>query len=534
MPDYRNISFATASSLVDVMNHGADVTVRGKATREVVGRITTLDRPLERYLFLPKRHNDIFAQFAEAMWMIAGRNDVAWLARYLPRAPAYSDDGGQTWHGAYGPRLRNWAGRVDQLDQVRRLLGDDPASRRAVMTLFDPSRDFIESNDIPCNNWLSWIARDGKLHLSVAVRSNDAMWGFSGANAFEWSVLQEIMAHWLGLEVGPAKYFATSFHLYDNHFARAKQIGDEFHGLTPYDFGIGKARFHTDWGDFPNRLNAWFELEETIRTQPDTPLFSHGRTGDPLLDSGLVLVHVHWAHTHWGGDRLAQELAVLPADDYVVAIYEQLGRIYPDLRRNIGQVPIVEFFEACRNCNANIETSFKSAVKKLHALKDRAYGGAWKRRGELVSILPNIARKSDRLESIITTGAEMGPETMLDTAIDLFVYVEKYRLFLAEELPEGVLLPIESCCPLSDHDANFDALMDRLDLSAGNQPVEELIREIIDRFDTCWRRAEAGASRAERLENAGLLSESAGLLLSTVAANDKATMARFLQMELLA
>ena len=35
-----------------------------------------LERPLERYLFLPKRHNDVFAQFAETMWMLAGRDDI--------------------------------------------------------------------------------------------------------------------------------------------------------------------------------------------------------------------------------------------------------------------------------------------------------------------------------------------------------------------------------------------------------------------------------------------------------------------------
>src|SRR6185437_6210665 len=105
MPNYRNISFATAGSLVDVVDQGSNVVVRDRATRELVGRLTTIERPLERYLFLPKRHNDVFAQFAETMWVLAGRDDVAWLARYLPRASDYSDDG-YTWHGAYGPRLR--------------------------------------------------------------------------------------------------------------------------------------------------------------------------------------------------------------------------------------------------------------------------------------------------------------------------------------------------------------------------------------------------------------------------------------------
>src|ERR1051326_6123669 len=63
--NYRNISFATAGSLADVVDQGTDVIVRGKLTRELLVRLTTLERPLERYLFLPKRYNDVFAQFAE-------------------------------------------------------------------------------------------------------------------------------------------------------------------------------------------------------------------------------------------------------------------------------------------------------------------------------------------------------------------------------------------------------------------------------------------------------------------------------------
>jgi hypothetical protein len=358
------------------------------------------------------------------------------------------------------------------------------------------------------------------------------VWGFSGANAFEWSMLQELMANWLGLDVGSARYFATSFHLYDIHFNRARQIDEGFHGLTPYDFGIGRAAFQTGWSDFSAKLDRWFALEEQIRAEPLGPIFHHGQTGDPLLDSGLALVQVYWAHKHWTVDRLAKELAALPECDYVVAMYEQLGRTYPELLQNITQPAIAKFVDACRNRTSNLPSAFKSAVKRLHAVKDRAYGSAWKRRGELVSILPNIARKSDRLGTIVATGAKMGGETMLDTAIDLFVYVEKYRLFLAQELDEGTLLPPGSPEPLSDHDTNFDVLVDRLDLSVGGHSVVDLIREIVGHFDTCWRRAEAGAPTSERLSNAGLLADAAGRLLARIVADDKAAVAQFGQSEL--
>lgn len=531
MPNYRNISFATVDSLVDVLANGTEIRVREELTREVLGRVTTLERPYERYLFVPRRRNDVFVQFAETMWMLAGRDDIAWLTGYLPRAPNFSDDG-KTWHGAYGPRLRRWSGHVDQIDSVRQLLLKDMASRRAVMMLFDPARDYIDARDIPCNNWLSWIARDGRLHLNVAIRSNDAMWGFSGVNAFEWSVLQELMSFWLGLESGSTTYFATSFHLYEHHFDRVGQINEAFHGLTPYDFGIGRAPFRTSWQNFNDSISAWFTIEGKIREKPTESFFSHGRIGDPFLDSGLVLVHAFWAHRHWGVERLKHELSRLPAHDYVVAIYDQLRRIYPDLLSANVQPEIKRFFDACQESVVNEDDDFKVALKRLHAEKDKAYGGAWKRRGELVSILPNIARKTDRLETLVKTGATIRGEDLLDTAIDFYVYAEKYRLFLAESLDGGALLPWDAKKPYSDYDANFDMLVERLSLAPPTESLKRLVDAAVEHFDVCWRQAEADANVSHRFALAGNLAEVAGRLVAKVAADDPAARARFSRSEM--
>jgi thymidylate synthase len=285
---YRNISFATAASVGLVMREGKDVTVRELPTKEVLNRVTVLERPIERFVFLPQRLNDVFAQIAETMWVVRGRNDIGWLKDYLSRAQEYSDDGA-TWRAGYGPRLRQWHGTVDQLDEVRKLLLEDPLSRRAVMSLYDPEADFVDSKDIPCNNWLSWIIRDGRLHLNVAIRSNDAMWGFSGVNAFEWSVLHEMMAHWTNTRVGSVTYFATSFHLYAKHYERANKIVDHFHGLTPYDFGIESVAFNTSWEQFGEALGDWFIAEERIRHDPEAPLVTNLATRDPFFANGLNL-----------------------------------------------------------------------------------------------------------------------------------------------------------------------------------------------------------------------------------------------------
>ena len=323
---HRNVSFATVDGLDDLMADGAEVAAGGQRTRELVHRVTVLERPLERFVFVPGRRNDAFAQMAEALWVMAGRKDLPWLERYLPRACEFSDDGGQTWRGAYGPRLRRREDGIDQFEEVRRLLVEDPSTRRAVMSLFDPGVDLTATVDIPCNNWLGWLLRDGALHLAVAVRSNDAVWGFSGANAFEWSVLHEAMAHWVGATVGRQTWLASSFHVYERHWERATAIVDGFHGLTPYDFGVAPPRFATPWEMFDGALADWFEAEEAVRADPDAPLMA-GRAGqDPLLVDWLAAIRIRWGSEGWPASRLRDELAALPATDAAAAAWERFSR----------------------------------------------------------------------------------------------------------------------------------------------------------------------------------------------------------------
>jgi thymidylate synthase len=510
----------------ELLRDGADVVVKDTLTKELIARNTTLECPLERYLFVPKRHHDITSQFAESMWVLAGRNDIGWLQKYLSRAPNFSDDG-RTWRGGYGPRLRQWSG-VDQIDAVRKLLLADRESRQAVMVLFDPALDFQPSKDIPCNNWLGWIIRDNQLHMTAALRSNDVWWGFSGANAFEWSILQELLAFWVGAGVGRADYLATSFHLYKTHFERGEQVVADFHRLTPYEFGVQHTPFSTPWEAFQDKLQQWFDLERQISEQPDVPLGAFGEVGDPLLDSGLTIVHVAQAYERWGEERLAHELSTLPACDYVAALYERYARIFPDLLATIPQKPIGDFFAAQARSSAGLLTDFKTAVKKLHMNKDRAYGGAWKKRGELVSIQPNIARKIDRLDTLLATGHGLAGESALDTAIDLVVYVEKYRLFLAENLPPGKLVPADAPLPLSDCEENFNILLDQLDLSPGSRPFADVVADVSSAFDACWREAESGAAAARKLELANTLSRYASELLALLVHNDKKSVAVFL------
>lgn len=106
----RNLTDALIDVLADIHDNGQVVVARGQEQREVLSTLVQLTRPVERVVTVPGRANNVFAQIAETLWVLAGRNDLAFLSRYLPRAADFSDDG-STWRAAYGPRVRNWGGR---------------------------------------------------------------------------------------------------------------------------------------------------------------------------------------------------------------------------------------------------------------------------------------------------------------------------------------------------------------------------------------------------------------------------------------
>jgi thymidylate synthase len=227
---YENFTDAFLNDIYSIIHYGNDVEVRGNKTRELTARLIKIENPRERVICVPVRNNNIFATIAETLWILAGRNDIEFLSKYLPRAKDFSDDG-LVWRAGYGKRIRNYHG-IDQLKNVIELLRSDPSSRQAVISIFDPTEDFQKSKDIPCTNWLHFMIRDGKLNMTVVVRSNDIMWGASGINWFEWSVLQELVAFNTNTQVGEMNYFADSFHLYERHFKRAETISAIVTGKT--------------------------------------------------------------------------------------------------------------------------------------------------------------------------------------------------------------------------------------------------------------------------------------------------------------
>lgn len=193
------------------------VAPRGMRTLEAPEPVCTVFiRPTERVLFSGARDANPFFHFFESLWMLAGRNDVEFVAMLNKQMAAYSDNGAQLW-GAYGWRWRVYFG-FDQIEEVVRLLRTDATSRRAVLQMWAPDGDLRQNSasgkDVPCNTAVYFKVRLGRLNMTVTNRSNDMLWGAYGANAVHMSMLQEYVADKLHVEAGLYRQVSDSFHVY--------------------------------------------------------------------------------------------------------------------------------------------------------------------------------------------------------------------------------------------------------------------------------------------------------------------------------
>lgn len=231
----RNVNDALVQGLQALFVHGVKRESRNGPVLVFPTPVTTqYQQPTERVLFSPLRDANPFFHLFEALWMLAGRNDVAYPAHFVDRMRTYSDDG-TSMHGAYGHRWRHAFG-FDQLKVVERLLREDPDCRRAVLSMWDPPRDLGKtSRDLPCNlNAKFYVDLEDRLSMIVHCRSNDALWGAYGANAVHFSVLQEYLARRLDREVGRYWQVSDDFHVYLSQEEKCRRLAEEL-GENPYE-----------------------------------------------------------------------------------------------------------------------------------------------------------------------------------------------------------------------------------------------------------------------------------------------------------
>lgn len=198
-------------------------------TTELLHVTITIRSPRQRWVAV--RHPVMSPAFAlaEAIWILAGRNDSAVLNFFNRDLPRFAGEG-PTFYGAYGHRLRNHHG-LDQLETAYWALRTNASTRQVVLQIWDPRADLPgldgepRSLDIPCNTQSFLRIQDGKLHWLQTMRSNDIFRGLP-YNFVQFTTVQEVMAGWLGVGLGSYTHVVNSLHYYHEDIDRFAALPD--------------------------------------------------------------------------------------------------------------------------------------------------------------------------------------------------------------------------------------------------------------------------------------------------------------------
>lgn len=324
--------------------------------------VTTMyERPLERVVLHAERDANPFLHFADAMWVLGGRCDVEYLARFGARMRTFSDDG-ERFHGAYGLRLRHGfhdrhvSDKVSQRDQLAHaafLLRENPNERRVVLQIWDGDSDLgRQSKDIPCNLTIKLaVSVDGELDMVVFNRSNDIVWGCYGANAVQFSYLQEYVALRAGYPVGRYWQISCDWHGYDATFrplleafrTTGRTVYDPLSETCPYEQGLVAPYPLMQSGTDPDQWDR--DLRRALTRDGRAP--AEGRWHDPFFpEVFLPIIQTHDVYKDTSGEARYEasirHTQKIQASDWRLACEEWLTRRWNAYRQAQDDGPSYE------------------------------------------------------------------------------------------------------------------------------------------------------------------------------------------------
>ena len=197
-------------SIKAIKNFGTDINTRGTKTKEVYGVSLRILNPRARIINLSDRKFPLKGAIAEFLWYMTGNPKIEIITPFLKHWANYSDDGEKV-NSNYGFCAGN------QIINVIRKLEKDSDSRQAVVNLFTTDFSNYFGKDTVCTPNYQFLIRDKRLHLIVNARSRDLIRG-ECIDQFTFTLLQEIVANQLGIDVGFYQVNIGSLHIYEEHY----------------------------------------------------------------------------------------------------------------------------------------------------------------------------------------------------------------------------------------------------------------------------------------------------------------------------
>lgn len=189
----------------------------GAVVGEICDAVFCIEDPTRNIVTSPIRKMPMRYAVGELAWYLSGSNRVRDIAPFAKKWEEISDDGTHN-NSAYGWRIFDKF-NFNQWEHVKAMLQKDPNSRQAVIHIKDA--DNTPTKDTPCTVYLQFLLRDGKLNLSVHMRSND-IWMGVPYDMFSFTFLQMKMAMELGVDIGQYTHYAGSLHVYARDYQTAE------------------------------------------------------------------------------------------------------------------------------------------------------------------------------------------------------------------------------------------------------------------------------------------------------------------------
>jgi len=151
---------------------------------------------------------------AEWQWYLSGDPSIKKLGDIYGKIPQIWERMADKFGYVNSNYGHQWK-RNDQLDLVISMLKANPETRQAAISIYDGKEITNYSKDTPCTYAVQFTVLDGKLNMSVVMRSNDLWYGFCN-DQYQFSNLQMLVAKETGYKMGEYYHFAHNLHLYND------------------------------------------------------------------------------------------------------------------------------------------------------------------------------------------------------------------------------------------------------------------------------------------------------------------------------
>ncbi len=206
---------AWKKALKHVLNKGIDFKdENSRICREVFNLVINIKEP-EHGITKP-----ISILNKSRIWKYPPLDEMASIMLSKKLAPEYSY--------SYGPRLFNFQGKINQIDDfIIPLLKNVRSSRRATAVLWDPVEDSNTlKRDIPGLILVDFKLRNNKLNTTAVIRSNDLFFGWS-ANIYQIFILSRYIRKELNCSQGFITTISVSAHIFEDQFGYIKKVLNE-------------------------------------------------------------------------------------------------------------------------------------------------------------------------------------------------------------------------------------------------------------------------------------------------------------------